>query len=130
MKYQPTHPSQRGYIPNTFSYMIKLAKLNLAIQMLSFGRSPQLNLHSTLQKWPVHHLIPSLNRPQVLVVLSSRLTPMDTFFSSNSTLMVLDPLLASMLQFCSPSSQQTTAMFSNGPPQSSYTLVLEINWTH
>ena len=39
---------------------------------------------------------------------------MDTISSSNSTLMVLDPLLASVLQFFSPSSLETTTIFSNG----------------
>ena len=59
-----------------------------------------------------------------------RTHPMDTTSSSNSTLMVSDPLLASVLQFDSPSSLATTTIFSNGPSQSSSTLVFEINWTH
>ena len=41
MKYQITHPSLRGSIPNTFSYMIKIASLNLAIQMLLLGKFSQ-----------------------------------------------------------------------------------------
>ena len=41
MKYQLTHPLLRGSISNTFSHMINFASLNLAIQMLSFGRSLQ-----------------------------------------------------------------------------------------
>ena len=129
MKYRHTHPSLRGSIPNTFSYTIKFASLNLAIRMLLFGNFPQLSLYSILQKWPVHHLTPLLNQPQVLVVLVSGLTPMDTISSSNSTLTVLDPLLASVLQFYSPSSLETKTIFSNGPSQSSSTLVFEINWT-
>ena len=40
----------------------------------------QLSLYSIPQKWLDHHLIPSLNRPQVLVVLSSGLIPTDTTF--------------------------------------------------
>ena len=130
MKYQLTHPSLRGSIPNTFSFMIKFASLNLAIQMLLFGKFPQWSLYLTLQKWPDHPLIPLLNRPQVLVVLHSGLTPIDTTSSSISTLKVLDPLLASVLQFYSPSSLATTTIFSNGPSQSSSTLVLQINCTH
>ena len=35
---------------NTFSYMIKFANLNPAIQMLSFGRFPQWSLYLILQK--------------------------------------------------------------------------------
>ena len=58
-----------------------------------------------------------------------RTHPMDTISSSNSTLMVLDPLLASVLQFYSPSSLETTTIFSNGPSQSSSTLVFEISST-
>ena len=75
------------------------------------------------------HLIPSLSRPLALVVLSSGPTPMDTTSSSNSTRMVLDPLQASVLQFYSPSSQETMTIFSNGPSQRPSTLVFEINWT-
>ena len=41
MKYQLTQPLLRGSIPNNFSYMIRFTSLNLAIQMLSIGRSPQ-----------------------------------------------------------------------------------------
>ena len=93
MKYRLTHPSLRGSIPNTFSYMIKFASLILAYQMLLIGKFPHWSLYLTLQKWPNHHLILSLNRPQVIVVLSSGLTPMDRTPSSISTLMVLDPLL-------------------------------------
>ena len=58
---------------------------------------------------------PSLNRPQRLVVLSSGLIPMDTFFSSNSTPMVLDPLLANVHQFCLQSSMVSTTISLNGP---------------
>ena len=50
---------------------------------------------------------------------------MDTTFSSNFTLMVLEPLLASVLQYYSPSSLPITIIFSNGPSQSSSTLVFE-----
>ena len=92
MKYQITHPSLRGSIPNNSSYMIKFASLNRDIQISLFGKFPQWSLYSTLQKWHDHHLIPSLSRPQILVVLSSGLTPMDTTSSSNSTRIVLDPL--------------------------------------
>ena len=129
MKYQLTHPWLQGSIPKTFSYMIKFASLNLANQMLSFWRSLQWSLYSTLQKWPVRHLTLLLKQPQVLVVLSSGITPMDTTILSNSTLMVLDPLLASVLQFYSPPSLETTTIFSNGPSQRSSTLVFEIKWT-
>ena len=38
-KYQLSHPLLRGSTLNIFSYMIKFASLNQAIQMLSFGRS-------------------------------------------------------------------------------------------
>ena len=55
--------------------------------------------------------------------------PMDTISSSNSTHMVLDTLLASVLQFYSPSSLEATTTFSKGPSQSSSTLVFEISWT-
>ena len=130
MKYQLTHPSLRASILNTFSYMIKFGSLNLAIQMLLIEKFPQSSLYSTLQKCPDLHLIPSLNRPQVLAALSSGLTPMDSTSSSNSTLMVLDPLPASALQSYSPSSLVTTKIFSNGPSQSSSTLVSQINRTH
>ena len=41
MKYQLTHPSLRGSIPNIFSYTIKVASLNLAIHMLLFGKFSQ-----------------------------------------------------------------------------------------
>ena len=41
MRYQLTHPSLRGSIPNTFSYMTKFASWNLATQMLSSGRFPR-----------------------------------------------------------------------------------------
>ena len=40
MKYQRTHPSLQGSILNTFYYTIKFASLNLAAQMLLFGKSP------------------------------------------------------------------------------------------
>ena len=40
MKYQRTHPSLQGSILNTFYYTIKFASLNLATQMLLFGKSP------------------------------------------------------------------------------------------
>ena len=126
-----TYTSITAGIPSQyFFYVLKIASLNLAIQMLSFENFPQRSLYSTLQKWPVHHLTHLLNRPQVLVVLSSGLTPRDTTSSSNSTLMLLDPLLPSVLQFYSPSSLETTTIFSNGPSQSSSTLVFEIKWTH
>ena len=70
---------------------------------------------------------PLLEPAQVLVVLSSGITPMDTTFSSDSTLMVLDPLLASVHQFYSPPSLLTTTSYFNGPSQSSSTLVSVIN---
>ena len=41
MKYQRTHQSLQGSILNTFYYAIKFASLNLATQMLSFGKFPQ-----------------------------------------------------------------------------------------
>ena len=47
----------------------------------------------------------------VLVVLSSGLIPMDTNFSTNSILMVLDPLRANVLQYYLPSSLATTTIF-------------------
>ena len=72
---------------------------------------------------------PLLNRPRVLVVLSSGLTPTGTTSSSNSIPMVLDPLQASVLQFYSPSSLEITILFSNGPSQRLSTLGFEINWT-
>ena len=59
-----------------------------------------------------------------------RTVPVDTTFSEKFTLMVLDPLLASVLQYYSPSSLATTTIFSNGPFQRLSTLVFEINWTH
>ena len=40
MKYQRTHQSLQGSILNTFYYTIKFASLNLATQMLLFGKSP------------------------------------------------------------------------------------------
>ena len=40
MKYQRTHQSLQGSIPNTFYYTIKFASSNLATQMLLFGKSP------------------------------------------------------------------------------------------
>ena len=110
--------------------MIKFASLNLVIQMLPFGKFLRWSLYSTPQKWPDHHLIPSLNRPQVSVVLSSGLTPMDSTSSSNFTLMVLDPQLASVHQLYSPSSLMTTTIRFNGPSRRSSTLVSVINWTH
>ena len=73
--------------------------------------------------------VPLSNRPQVLAALLSGLTPMGTISSLSFTLMVLDPLLASVLQFYSPISLETTTIFSNGPSQRSSTLVFEINWT-
>ena len=41
MKYQRTHQSLQGSILNTFYYTMKFASLNLATQMLLFGKSPQ-----------------------------------------------------------------------------------------
>ena len=82
------------------------------------------------QKWLDHHQIPSLNRPQVSVVISSGLILMDTTSSSNFTLMVLGPLLASVLQYYSSFSSATTTFFSNGPFQIPSKLVFKINWTH
>ena len=67
-----------GTTPNTFSYTINFASSNLDIQMSIFGKFPQWNLYSTLQKWLDHHLISSLSRPQVLAALSSVLTPTDS----------------------------------------------------
>ena len=110
--------------------MIKSASLNPVIQILSFGRFPRWNSYSSLQKLPDHHLTPSLNRPQVLVVLSSGLIPTDTTSSSNFTLMVSAPPLANGHQFYSPSYLATTTICSNGPSQSSSTLVSMIHWTH
>ena len=109
---------------------IKFASLNLVFQMLSFGNFPQWSLYLILQKWPDRHLTPSLNQPQVLVVLSSGPTPMDTTSSSNFTLMVLDPLRANMHQFYSPSSLATTTICFNGFSRRSSTLVSAINWIH
>ena len=113
MKYQLTHSSLRVFLLNTFSYMINFASLNLATQMLSFGKSPRYSLYPTLQKWPVHRLIPLLNQPRVLVVLSSGPIPMDTISSSNFFPMALDPLLASVLQYYSPFSQVIMTIYSN-----------------
>ena len=125
-----TYTSITAGIPSQyFSCMIKFASLNLAIQMLSSGKFPQWSLYLTPQKRPDHHLTPSLNRPQVLVVLSSGLIPMHTTFSSTSILMVLEPLWASVIQYYSPSSLATTTIFWNGTSQSSSTLEFEINWT-
>ena len=76
------------------------------------------------------YLTPSLKRPQVLVVPSSGLIPMDTTFSSNSTLMLLDPQLASVHQSYSPSSLVTTTICFNGPSRRSLTLLSVINWIH
>ena len=119
-----------GFILNTFSYMIKIANLNPAFQMLSFGRLPQWSLFLILQRWPDHHLNTPLNRPQVLAVLSSGLTPMDITFSSIFILMVLDPLLANVLHFYSPFSLVTKTICSNLPSRRSSTLVSVINLTH
>ena len=130
MKWQLTHPSLRGSIPNTFSYMIKFASLNLANQMLSFVKIPEGSLYLIPQKWPDHHLTLPLHRPQVLVVLSLGLTPMDTTSSSNTTLMVLDPQLASVHQFFSPSSLVTTTVYFNRRSRGTSTIVSVINWTH
>ena len=109
--------------------MIKFVSLNLAIQILSSGKFPQWSLYLTPQKRPDHHLTPSLNRPHVLVVLSSGLIPMDITFSSNSILMVMDPLRAIVLQYYSPSSLATMTIFWNGPSQRSSKLEFKINWT-
>ena len=99
--------------------MIKCASLKPEVQMVSFGRFLHWSLYLTPKKWPNHHLTPSLNRPKVLVVLSSGLIPMDTTFSSNSTLMVLEPLMASVHQFYLPSSLVTTTpSIFNGPSRS------------
>ena len=98
--------------------------------MLSFGKFPHWWLCSTPQKWPDHYLIPSLNRLQVLVVLSSGLTPMDTILSSNFTLMVLDLQLPSVHQFYSPFSLVTTTICFNSPRRRSSTMASVINWTH
>ena len=59
--------------------------------------------------------------------LFSGLIPMDTTFSSNSTPMVLDPLLTKVHHFYSPSSLVTTATYSNGSSRSSSILVSVIN---
>ena len=50
-------------------------------------------------------------------------------FSSNSFLMVLDPLRASVLQYYSLSSLAISTFFSNRHSQSSSKWVFEINWT-
>ena len=114
--------------------MIKLASLNLVIRMLSFGRFAQWSLYSTRLMWRDHHLITitSLNRPQVLVVLSSWLIPMDTTFSSNTTPMALDWLLekCATILFYSPSSLVITTICLSGPSRRSSTLVSVINWIH
>ena len=81
----------------------KIRHLEPGISDAIICKVPSVKFVLTLQKWPDHHLIFSLNWPHVLVVISSGTTPMDTTSSSTSTLMVLDPLLASVLQFYSPS---------------------------
>ena len=113
--------------------MIISTNLNLIIRILSSGSFRLWNLCSTPQKKHDNHLIPSLNRPQVLVVLSLGLKLMDTTSSSNFTLMVLDPLLASVHQSYSPSSLVSTTICFSGPSRRSSTLVSAINlihWTH
>ena len=129
MKYQRTHPSLQGSILNTFYYTTKIASLNLATQMLLFGRSPQWSLYSTLQKWPDHHQIHSSSQLQVLPAPFSGLTRMTTISSSNSTRMVSDPLWVSVLRFYSHSSRETMTIFSNGPSQRPSILVFETSWT-
>ena len=129
MKYQLRHPSLRGSILNISFYMKNFASLNLATQMSLFGRSPQLNLYLTPQKWLDHHRIPSSSQPQALAAQFSGLTPMATTSSSNSTRMVLEPLRVSALRFYSPFFQETMTIFSNGPSQRSSILVFETNWT-
>ena len=129
MKYQRTHPSLQGYILNTFYYTIKFASLNLATQMLLFGRSPQWSLYLTLQRWPDHHQIHSSSQLQVLAAPFLGLTLMATISSSNSTHMVSDPLRANVFRFYSHSSRETMTIFSNGPSQRPSILVLETSWT-
>ena len=130
MKWQLIHLSLRGSTRKIFSSMINFATLTLAIRTLSFGRFRQWSLCSTPQKWPDHHLILSKNRPQVLVVLSSGLTPVDFTSSSTFTVMVLDSLLANVHQFHSPSSLANTTICLSGSSRRSSTLVSVINWIH
>ena len=61
--------------------MIKSASLKVVIQIQTFERFPLWSLCSTPQKQPDQHLIPSVNQSQVLVVLSSGLSPMDSFLN-------------------------------------------------
>ena len=110
--------------------MIKSTSLKPVIQTLFFGKIPQWSLYSTPQNLLDHHQIPSSSRPQVLVVLSTGIVPMDTVFSLNSTPMVLDTLVASVHHFSLPSSLATTTICSNGPSQSTSTLESMINWIH
>ena len=130
MKQQLIHLSLREFILSTFSYLIKFARLRLVIRMLSFGGFPQWKFCSTPQYKPGHHLIHSLNRSQVLIVLSSGLIPVDTTSPSNTTLMVIDPLLASVHQSYSPFFLVTTTTCFNGPPRNSSRLVSVTNWLH
>ena len=129
MKYQRTHPSLQESILNTFYYTTKFASLNLATQMLLFGRSPQWSLYSTLQKWLDHHQTHSSSQLQVLAATFPGLTRMATISSSNSTRMVSDPLRVSVLRFYSHSSRETMTIISNGPSQRPSILVFETSWT-
>ena len=54
---------------------------------------------------------------------------MATISSSNSTRMVSDPLLVSVLRFYSHSSRETMTIFCNGPSQRPSILVFETSWT-
>ena len=74
---------------NLFLYD-KPASLKLVIRTPSIGKLPLGSLCSNPQQSPDHNVIPSLNRPQVLEVICSGLTPMDTISSSISILMVYD----------------------------------------
>ena len=76
----------------------KIRQLEPGISDAIIWKIPSVKFVFDSAKRPDHHLTPSLNRPQVLVVLSSGLIPTDTTFSSNSILMVLDPLRASVLE--------------------------------
>ena len=114
MKLQPILLSLRGFIPNTFLY-VKIRQLEASNSDAKIWKIPSVKFVFDSAKVARPSSDPSLNRPQALVVLSSGPIPMDTFSSSNSIPMVLDPLLANVHQFYSPSSLVTTTTSFNGP---------------
>ena len=127
-KYQLTHPLLRGCIPNTFFLYDKLLRLDPGNSDVIIWKIPSVKFYSTAKvarpsSDPLIELATSFSSP----IFQTQ--PHGYNFFIKLTLMVLDPLLASVLQFYLPCSPQTTTIFSNGPSQSSSTLAFEINWT-